>query len=80
MNLELLIKALGWAAVINYAVLAFWFLVFMFARNLIYRLHHTWFKIPDDQFDTTHYFLMGVYKLFTLLLFLSPYIALRIIA
>ena len=79
MDLELLLKIFGWVSAINIAVLIVWFLGFIFARDLISKIHSMWFKIPDENFDTIHYCFMGAYELFIILFFLAPYIALRIV-
>jgi hypothetical protein len=78
MNIELLIKTLGWLSVINYSVLVVWFLALLFARQLIYKLHKKLFDISSENFDLVHYCLIGGYKLFILVFFISPYIALKL--
>ena len=39
-----------------------WFLVFVFARDFVVRIHTRWFKIAEERFDEIHYTMMGYYK------------------
>ena len=80
MTVELLRSVLGWCTLINYAVLAWWFLFIVFAHDLAYRLHGRWFKLSEERFDSIHYTLMGFFKLIVLVFNLVPYLALRIVA
>jgi hypothetical protein len=79
MSIEKVRRVLLWCAVINYAVLVIWFLVFLIAHDLMYQLHGRWFHISVEQFDMLHYGGMAVYKLGVLLFNLVPWIALHIV-
>jgi hypothetical protein len=79
MSLEILRSVLGWCAVINYTVLALWFLLFMLAHDWMHRLHGRWFRMPAEQFDAIHYALLGIYKIGIIVLNIVPYLALRIV-
>lgn len=79
MTVDLLREVLGWSALINYAVLILWFLVFVFARDWMYRLHGQWFKLSPERFDAIHYAAMAFYKLCIFVFNLAPYLALRIV-
>lgn len=80
MTMELIRDVLGWSALINYAVLIWWFLLFLFAHDWMYRLHGRWFKLSVERFDTIHYAAMAFYKLCIFVFNLGPYLALRIVA
>jgi hypothetical protein len=80
MDLHVLRDALLWCTVINYGVLLWWFLVFIFAHAWMLRLHGRWFRMPVEQFDSIHYAGMAIYKIGILLLNLVPYVALLIVA
>jgi hypothetical protein len=67
-----------WCAIVNYAVLIGWFLVFTFAHGSLYRLHAKWFRLSENQFDAVHYAGMAAYKIAALSLNVVPYVALRI--
>jgi hypothetical protein len=79
MDIEEVRSVLGWCTLINYAVLLYWFAMFVLARDWMRRLHGRWFSFSDENFDAVHYALMGVYKLGIILLNLVPYLALRIV-
>ena len=79
MDLDLLMRGLGWASAINITIFLLWFVFFMVARDWLYNIHNRWFSIPNEKFDTIHYCLMAVYELLILLFLVSPYLALRII-
>lgn len=69
-------RFLLWSLIANYAILLVWFLVFVFARGWIQRLHGRWFRLSDASFDAIHYGGMAVYKIGILLFNLAPLLAL----
>jgi len=73
-------SVLLWSAIINYGILLWWFLIFSFARNWVYRLHSRWFQVTAEQFDAIHYGGMAIYKIGILLFNFVPYLALLIVA
>jgi hypothetical protein len=79
MTLELIRNALGWCAVINLALLIWWFLFLALAHDWTYRLHNRWFSLSVERFDSIHYAGMAVFKMGILLFNLVPYFALRIV-
>ena len=80
MAIEDLRSALGWCTILDYAVLLFWFAMFVLARDRLHRLHGRWFTVSDAHFDAIHYTLMGFFKIGILLFNLVPYVAMRIAA
>ena len=80
MTIEMVRGVLAWSAVINYALLLLWFGVFWLAHDRLYRLHGKWFALPAETFDAIHYAGMAFFKLCIFLFFLTPYLALRIVA
>ena len=76
MNISTLESVLLWCVVINYIVLIVWFLIFLFARDPLYRLHTRWFRLSPEQFDVTMYGSMALYKIGVILLNLVPLLAL----
>ncbi len=79
MTVEIIRDVLAWCAVINYALLLLWFLVFSLAHDWLYRVHGKWFTVPVDNFDAIHYAGMAFFKLCIFLFSLTPYLALRIV-
>ncbi len=79
MSIESVSEVLLWCTLINYALLLWWFLVFRFAHEWIYRLHGRWFSLTLEQFDAIHYGGMAIYKVGIFLFNLVPYVALHIV-
>ena len=79
MTLEAIRDMLGWCAIINIALLLWWWLFFVFAHDWMYRCHGKWFKIPVEKFDAIHYAGMAFHKIAIIMFNLVPYLALRII-
>ena len=79
MTIETVRSFFLWCTVINYAFMLCWFLVFSLAHEWMYRLHHRWFSLSIEMFDTLHYMAMAIYKIGILLLNLVPFIVLLII-
>ncbi len=79
MSIEMIRGVLAWSAVINFGLLLWWFLFFIFAHDWLYRLHGKWFKLTKAQFDGLHYGGMALFKLGILLFNLVPYLAMRIV-
>ena len=80
MSIDLMLGVLGWAAIINFAVLCLWVGIFVFAHSWLYGLHGKIFKISIETFDAIHYGAMAFYKLSIFLFFLAPYIALTLLS
>ena len=79
MGVELMRSVLGWCALVNIGLFLIWFLVFMAAHDAVYKLHCLWFSISKKEFDRSHYMMMGVYKLLTILFFVIPYLVLLVL-
>ncbi|BCS97589.1 hypothetical protein DSLASN_32210 [Desulfoluna limicola] len=78
MTVDIVRDVLAWCAVMNYAALLVWFLIFSRAHDWMYILHSRWFSISEEQFDAIHYACMALYKVGIFLFVLSPYLALRL--
>jgi hypothetical protein len=76
MTIELTRQFLLWCIVLNYGILLFWFLVFVFAHDWMLRVHNRWFHLRRDQFDALHYAGMSAFKIGIILLNLVPFIVL----
>lgn len=79
MTPEFLSSFFLWCAIFNYGLLLWWFLVFCFAHDWLYRLHGRWFRLDAGQFDAIHYAGMAAYKIGIFLFALVPWLALRVI-
>lgn len=79
MSFELTRDILGWCTLINMGLLLWWFLAFVFMRDLVKRIHGKWFHLSDESFDKLHYAGMTLFKIFVLVFNLVPYLAMRIV-
>jgi hypothetical protein len=79
MTIETARAFLLWCTAINYGVLILWFVVFVFARDGLQRIHGRWFHLSRDQFDVLHYGGMTLFKLAVILFNLVPLAALFIV-
>ncbi len=80
MSMEIVRRFFLWCTVVNYGVLLVWFLVFVFAHDLMLGLHGRWFRLSRDQFDALHYAGMSIYKIGILLFNLVPLVVLSILS
>lgn len=80
MNTEFFRSFFLWCAVLNYGLLLWWFIVFIFAHDWLYRFHGHWFRLSVAQFDAIHYAGMAAYKIGIFLFALAPWLALLIIS
>ena len=79
MTLETIRVFLGWCAVMNYTVLLIWFLGFVVTGDRIYRFHSKFFRLSVEEYHSTHYKMMGYFKLTVIILNIVPYLVLRIV-
>ena len=79
MTLESLMSLLGWVIILNFALLIIWFGFIACGRDWVYRVHRRWYEIEEKQFNQIHYSGMLHYKMLNLVLFVSPYLACRIV-
>jgi uncharacterized protein DUF6868 len=79
MTIEVTRTLLLWCTVINYGILLVWFLVFVFARDWIQRIHGRWFRVSREQFDALHYAAMSIFKIGIILFNLVPFVVLSIL-
>ena len=79
MNIAQLTDFLLYCTLINYVILLIWFFAFIFAKDLMKKLHRQWFNLSDQNFDAIHYSAMAVYKIGILLLNFVPFIALKLL-
>jgi hypothetical protein len=69
-----------WCAIMNFALLAVWSLLFVMPHEWVYRLWSRWFRLSIEQFDAVNFAGIVLYKMGILLFNLIPYVALRIVA
>jgi len=79
MDIDMLQGLLGWCALVNMAVLTLWFVMIIFARDAVFRLHSRWFRVSRAHFEAIHYAGIAAYKIAIYLLFIVPWLALLIV-
>jgi hypothetical protein len=80
MSMQMLESMLLWCFVLNFGFLLYWWLMFMWLHDFVYRLHMRWFKMSREQFDGIHYGAMAFYKLAVIVFNFMPWLALKIVA
>ncbi len=78
MTIDVVREALLWCFVINMGLLLWWFAIFTFAHDWVYRVHGKWFKLSVEQFDSIHYAGIAFFKIAIFVFNFVPYIALHI--
>jgi hypothetical protein len=77
-NLEILARILIRCFIGGILLLMIWFIGFTFFGDCIYELHSKWFLMPRQTFNAIHYAGMAFIKILLIVLFLLPYIAIRL--
>ena len=61
------------------AVMLFWLLFALFGKELAYSVHSKMFDITAHEFELMIYFGMAFFKMLIFILFLFPYISIRMV-
>ena len=77
-TLAQLTELLGWAAIINIAYLILASVMIMTMKGKISSIHKKMFNIDDKDVDALYFNFLGNYKVVTLVIFVAPYFALKI--
>ena len=80
MTIEMLRHFFGWCAVINYAMLMLWFVLYLVAHGFLVSLSQNFFGVSADKYDSISLKAMFFFKLAIWLFTISPYLALRIMS
>ena len=80
MTIEALTELLGWASAINIAILIFSTLMLIVTRGSITKFHSKLFGIDEKDLGRAYFQYLGQYKIAIIVLNISPYIALKIMA
>jgi hypothetical protein len=68
-----------WGSIINFVLLLTYFGLIVLLPNLISRVMQIFFKLPEEKMNLIIFGLLGLLKIFTLVFFVAPYLALRIV-
>jgi len=80
MTAEALTELLGWACVINIAILMFSTLMLIVMRGFVTKIHSKLFGLDEKDLGRAYFQYLGQYKIAIIVLNISPYIALKIMA
>ena len=78
MTLSELTELLGWASAINIAYLLLATIVIAFMKGTISSIHSKIFRVDGKDLDSKYFDFLSHYKIMTLVFFVAPYIALKI--
>jgi hypothetical protein len=65
--------------ILSLVLLLLWFIFFLLAGDLAYWIHSKWFDLTRHDFDLINYYGMALVKAMNVILFLIPYIAIRLV-
>ncbi|MHC4726104.1 MAG: DUF6868 family protein [Planctomycetota bacterium] len=68
-----------WCTIINVGMLGLCCLVWVFLREFSYQMNNRMFSISRETFKVAFMSFIGLYKIFVMIFFVVPYIALLII-
>ena len=78
MNTQTTRKFLGWCSVINFLILIFSWLIFLFAHDFVYQFWENHHNLTVEAYDTIYISIIGFYKILIIAFMLVPYFVLRI--
>ena len=80
MNIEILTEFFGWAAVINMGLLFFSTFAVIGIREFAIKTHSRLFKISEEELGKLYFEYIAQFKVLTIIFFVVPYIALKIVS
>lgn len=78
MTREQLTRFFGVSFLLSLALLMIWFLMYLMAGDFAFAIHSRLFNIDRSLFESMNYNGMAIFKMLSWLLFLIPWIALKI--
>ncbi len=72
-------RVLMWCVLLSGAILLLWFGMLVFAGEWVYRMHAEVVPVSREHFAFVHYGGLAFFKGAVLVLFLVPYVAIRIV-
>ena len=77
-SLSQITEILGWASVLNMVFLLFAAISLVVMKSAIISIHSKMFGVPESDLTIIYFKYLANYKTLTLIFFVSPYIALKI--
>ena len=78
-TLRVLSKILLWCFLLGFLFLLIWLAFYMAAADFIFGVHGGMFDLTRHDFDIMNYYGMAYFKMTVFVLFLIPYIAVRLV-
>ncbi len=78
MTVESLTELLGWASIVNIAILLFSTLLLIAMRGAVTNLHSKLFGLDEKDLGRAYFQYLAQYKIAIIMLNITPYIALKI--
>ena len=78
-TLSQLTELLGWASLLNMAYLILASLILVFSKDKISSIHIKLFGMEKEELNSKYFDFISTYKIVTLVFFIAPYLALKII-
>ncbi len=78
-TLRTIASVLGWCLVFTVGMMLLWFVFLVCASDFIHRVHSYFFDITKNQMAVIHYAGIMFFKMSACLLFLFPYLGLKIV-
>lgn len=79
MNLESIRKVIGWSAVYNMALLLFFAIVFLVAKDWIFGIWGYFFEVSPEQYELFMLYVMAFWKILVFVFFIIPYFAIGVV-
>jgi hypothetical protein len=70
---------LGWAVVINIALMLVSLMMILLCRNWVYSIHQKMFEISKQDLDKAYFTFLANYKILNIVFFMVPYFCLCLI-
>jgi hypothetical protein len=77
-TLSQLTELLGWASIVNIALLLFAGLVLIIMRPFVIGVHSKLFSLPEQELPKIYFMYLANYQTLTLIFAIAPYFALKI--
>ena len=77
-SLDRLASILGICFLLTLGLGAVWFVGYLVAGDLAYRIHSSWFPIAEHEFFLMNYIGLAILKMIAFIFFLVPYLAIKI--
>ncbi len=79
-SVDRLATVFGICALLTWGFLLLWLVIYFSMSNFTFRVHSRMFGITRQQYEVANYCGMGLLKLAAFVLFVVPYVALKIVA